>query len=93
MTDIKAAAAGVWKAFGSRNADEIRAVLTEDAAWYAPRRNATQVALGLPPELLESREGIASFLRRTSGDCSRKAPRSRSRAPITTATRLFSSSA
>ncbi len=56
------AAANVWKAFASRDPETIRAVLTEDAAWIAPERNATQVALGLAPDLLETREGIVAFL-------------------------------
>jgi ketosteroid isomerase-like protein len=59
---VKESAAGVWKAFASRNPETIRAVLTEDATWMAPQRNATQVALGLAADMLESREGIIAFL-------------------------------
>ena len=59
---VKEAAAGVWKAFASRDPDVIRSVLTEDAIWIAPERNATQVALGLAVDTLETREGIVSFL-------------------------------
>ena len=62
MVDIKEAGFAVWRAFGSRDADAIRAVLTEDATWIAPAGNATQVALGLPPDMLETREGIIAFL-------------------------------
>lgn len=58
----KESAAGVWKAFASRDPDIIRSVLTEDATWIAPQHNATQVALGLATDLLETREGIVSFL-------------------------------
>jgi len=59
---IKEAAVGVWKAFASRDPETIRAVLTEDAAWIAPADNATQMALGLPSDMLESRDGIVAFL-------------------------------
>jgi ketosteroid isomerase-like protein len=61
-SSIKAAATAVWQAFASRDPDRIREVLTEDAAWLAPADNATQVALGLPPDLLETRDGIIAFL-------------------------------
>jgi uncharacterized protein len=59
---VKEAATGVWRAFASRDREKIRAVLTEDAIWIAPERNATQVALGLAGDMLESREGIVAFL-------------------------------
>ena len=58
----KEAAAGVWRAFASRDPDKIRAVLTADAAWIAPADNATQVALGLPADMLDSPDGIVAFL-------------------------------
>ena len=45
-TSVKEAAAGVWRAFASRDPETIRAVLTEDARWISPADNATQVALG-----------------------------------------------
>ena len=61
-TSAKDRAAGVWKAFASRDADTIRAALTEDVVWTAPERNATQVALGLPVDMLETRDGIVTFL-------------------------------
>jgi uncharacterized protein len=61
-TSVKESAAGVWRAFASRDPETIRAVLTEDATWIAPQRNATQVALGLPVDMLESRDGIIAFL-------------------------------
>jgi ketosteroid isomerase-like protein len=59
---VKELAAGVWKAFASRDPAAIRDVLTEDATWVAPAGNATQVALGLPADMLETREGIIAFL-------------------------------
>lgn len=43
----KEAAIAVWRAFGSRDADQIRGVLTDDAEWLAPPANATAVALGV----------------------------------------------
>jgi len=59
---VKESAAGVWRAFASRDPETIRAVLTEDATWISPERNATQVALGLAGDMLESRDGIVGFL-------------------------------
>jgi ketosteroid isomerase-like protein len=59
---VKESAAGVWKAFASRDPETIRAVLTEDVTWIAPDPNATQVALGLAADMLKSREGIIAFL-------------------------------
>lgn len=59
---IKDAAGSVWQAFASRDPESIRNVLSHDCAWSAPPNNATQVALGLPAEMLETREGIISFL-------------------------------
>ena len=64
INDTKQAALAAWSAFGSRDADKIRAVLTEDVCWTAPARNATQVALGLPADMLETRDGIVAFLTR-----------------------------
>jgi uncharacterized protein len=61
-TSVKESAAGVWKAFASHDPETIRAVLTEDATWIAPQRNATQVALGFAVDMLESRDGIIAFL-------------------------------
>ena len=61
INDTKQAALAAWSAFGSRDADKIRAVLTEDVCWTAPARNATQVALGLPAAILETRDGIVAF--------------------------------
>lgn len=59
---VREAAAGVWKAFASRDPETIRSVLTEDAVWIAPPHNATQVALGLAVDMLETRDGIVAFL-------------------------------
>jgi uncharacterized protein len=58
----KEAAAAVWQAFASRNPDAIRNVLTDDVIWSAPLDNATQVALGLPGDVLETRDGIVTFV-------------------------------
>jgi ketosteroid isomerase-like protein len=62
MTNAKEAATAVWRAFASRDPDAIRAVLTEDVRWMAPPRNATQVALGAAVDMLETREGIITFI-------------------------------
>jgi ketosteroid isomerase-like protein len=62
--DSKQAAMAAWQAFGSRDAERIRAVLTEDAKWIAPADNATQLMLGLEADFLEAREGIVQFLTR-----------------------------
>ncbi|MGE0769116.1 MAG: nuclear transport factor 2 family protein [Hyphomicrobiaceae bacterium] len=67
MSSVKDAAFGVWKAFATREPDIIREVLTEDARWVAPPRNATQVALGLATDMLETREGIVTFLSKDFG--------------------------
>ena len=58
----KEAAAAVWQAFASRDADVIRNALAEDIIWSAPPDNATQVALGLPVGMLETRDGIVAFV-------------------------------
>ena len=58
----KDAAISVWQAFASREPESIRNVLSDDCAWSAPPNNATQVALGLQADMLETREGIISFL-------------------------------
>jgi len=58
----KEAATAVWQAFASRNPDVIRNVLSEDVIWKAPQDNATQVALGLPADMLETRDGIVAFV-------------------------------
>jgi ketosteroid isomerase-like protein len=62
MSDTKKAAFAVWSAFASRDAHKIREVLTDDVKWLAPAGNATQVALGLPSDFLETREGIVAFV-------------------------------
>jgi uncharacterized protein len=49
---VKEAAAALWRAFASRDPETIRAMLTEDATWIAPERNATQVASGLAVDML-----------------------------------------
>jgi ketosteroid isomerase-like protein len=64
MTQSKQAAIAAWQAFGSRDPERIRAVLTENVKWIAPPHNATQVMLGLDPDFLEFREGIVQFLTR-----------------------------
>jgi uncharacterized protein len=62
METVKQAALGVWRAFASRDPSQIRDALTDDARWLAPRDNATQVALGLPADMLETRDGIVAFV-------------------------------
>lgn len=62
MTDTRAAAMAVWQAFGSRDPEQIRAVLTEDAQWIAPPDNATAVALGSSAEDILTVDGIIHFL-------------------------------
>lgn len=68
MPDARNDALAVWAAFGSRDEARIRSVLTDDVAWYAPPRNATQVAAGMTVDALESREGIVDFLTRRFRD-------------------------
>jgi ketosteroid isomerase-like protein len=62
MESSKQSAFAVWRAFESRDPSQIRDVLADDVRWFAPRDNATQVALGLPPDMLETRDGIVAFL-------------------------------
>jgi ketosteroid isomerase-like protein len=50
-----------WKAFASHDADQISAVLTEDAEWLAPPGNATAVALESPAHIV-GRKAIVQFL-------------------------------
>lgn len=45
MTDSKQAALAVWRAFASRDAEQMRAVMTDDVEWRAPPGNATAAAL------------------------------------------------
>lgn len=59
--DSKQAALAVWRAFGSGNAEKIRAVLTDDAEWRAPAGNATAVALGVTDHMIGA-EAIARFI-------------------------------
>lgn len=48
----KEAAFAIWRAFATRDADAIRAVLTEDVEWRAPPRNATAIALGVTDHMI-----------------------------------------
>lgn len=50
-----------WKTFGSRDAQRIAAVFTEDAEWLAPKGNATALALGFTGHMI-GREVIVRFL-------------------------------
>ncbi|WP_413811268.1 nuclear transport factor 2 family protein [Streptomyces sp. OE57] len=50
-----------WKAFASHDADQISAVLTEDAEWLAPPGNATAVALDGPSHMV-GKKAIVGFL-------------------------------
>lgn len=57
----KDAAMAAWRAFATRDARQIRAVLTDDAEWRAPVRNATAVALGVTDHMVGA-EAIARFI-------------------------------
>ena len=59
--DSKKAALAAWRAFGSGDAASIRAVLTDDAEWYAPAGNATAVALGVTDHMIGA-EAITRFI-------------------------------
>ncbi len=50
-----------WKAFASRDPEQIAAAFTEDAVWIAPPGNATAKALGHTGHLLD-RKTIAHFM-------------------------------
>jgi ketosteroid isomerase-like protein len=50
-----------WKAFATRDADQISAVFTEDAEWLAPSGNATAVALEAPSHMV-GKKAIVRFL-------------------------------
>lgn len=64
--DIKAAAAAVWKAFATRDAAQVRAVLTDDVEWIAPADNATAIALRGDHHMIGP-EPIVDFLTRSFG--------------------------
>jgi ketosteroid isomerase-like protein len=64
--DIKAAAAAVWRAFATRDAAQVRAVLTEDVEWLAPADNATAIALSGSHHMIGP-EPIVDFLTRRFG--------------------------
>lgn len=59
--DSKQAALAVWLAFATRDADRIRAVLTDDAEWQAPAGNATAAALGVTHYMVGA-EAIVRFI-------------------------------
>ncbi|HEV2598655.1 nuclear transport factor 2 family protein [Sphingopyxis sp.] len=59
--DSKQAALGVWQAFATRDADRIRAVLTDDAEWRAPPGNATTLALGATHHMIGA-DAIVRFI-------------------------------
>lgn len=59
--DSKQAALAAWQAFATRDADQIRAVLTDDAEWQAPAGNATALALGVTHHMIGA-EAIVRFL-------------------------------
>jgi uncharacterized protein len=54
-------AAAVWAAFGTRDPDQIRAVLAPDAEWLAPPGNATALAIGGTSHMI-GRDRIVRFL-------------------------------
>jgi uncharacterized protein len=57
----KRAVIDAWKVFGSRDAQRIAAVFTEDAEWLAPKGNATAVALNFTDHMI-GRAVIVKFL-------------------------------
>ena len=57
----KEAALAVWRAFATRDAERIRAVLTDDAEWRAPARNATAIALGVTDHMVGA-DAIVQFI-------------------------------
>lgn len=59
--ESKKAALAVWRAFATRDAASIRAVLTDDAEWRAPAGNATAVALGATDHMVGA-EAITRFI-------------------------------
>lgn len=59
--ESRAIVQAAWKAFATRDADQVAAVFTEDAEWLAPPRNATAVALDGPSHMI-GREAITHFL-------------------------------
>jgi uncharacterized protein len=64
--DSKQAAISVWRAFSTRDAEQVKAVLTEDAEWLAPAGNATAVALGGSAHMVGV-SAIADFTARDFG--------------------------
>jgi ketosteroid isomerase-like protein len=64
--DIKAAATAVWKAFATRDPEQVRAVLTDDVEWLAPADNATAIALQGSHHMVGP-EPIVDFLTRRFG--------------------------
>jgi uncharacterized protein len=62
----KQAALAVWRAFSTRDVEQIKAVLTEDAEWLAPAGNATAVALGGSSHMVGA-AAIANFIARDFG--------------------------
>lgn len=62
----KQAALSVWRAFSTRDVEQIKAVLTEDAEWLAPAGNATAVALGGSSHMVGA-AAIANFIARDFG--------------------------
>jgi ketosteroid isomerase-like protein len=65
-SESKQAALAVWRAFSTRDADQIKAVLTEDAEWLAPAGNATAVALGGSAHMVGA-VAIADFIAKDFG--------------------------
>lgn len=59
--ESKEAALAVWRAFATRDADRIRAVLTDDAEWKAPPGNATARALGVTDHMIGA-DAIVRFI-------------------------------
>lgn len=63
VEDNKRAVAATWKAFASRDPDEIAARFTEDAEWFAPPGNATALAVKATRHIL-GKADIVQFIAR-----------------------------
>lgn len=59
--DNKRVAAATWKAFASRDPEQIAAMFTEDAQWLAPAGNATAMALNATSSMVGKAQ-IAQFI-------------------------------
>jgi ketosteroid isomerase-like protein len=60
-TDNRTIIQAAWRAFATRDAEQIGAFFTPDAEWLAPAGNATAVALDAPSHMI-GRDAITCFL-------------------------------